>query len=60
MIIPKLAMKGGKEKILLLDQGQSLIIWFILFFTMMIFSLYKEDIFPIYYFWDANTISSLL
>ncbi len=32
MIIPKLAMKGGKEKILLLDQGQSLIIWFILFF----------------------------
>ncbi len=33
MIIPKLAMKGGKEKILLLDQGQSLIIWFILFYN---------------------------
>ncbi len=49
MIIPKLAMKGGKKNTIV---GSGTIVNYLVysFFTMMIFSLYKEYIFPIYYF----------
>ncbi len=62
MIIPKLAMKGGKEKNTIVGSGTIVnYLVYSFFFTMMIFSLYKGIYFSdILFFWDANTISSLL
>jgi hypothetical protein len=50
----------SKTRNFIFDANLSLIVWMFLFCLFPAFALFKESIFPMYYFWDANTIETFM
>ncbi|WP_426817866.1 hypothetical protein ACP3TC_07270 [Winslowiella sp. 2C04] len=56
----QLQFRFGQNKIYTFDAHLSMLVWIFIFLAFPLFAVIKENIFPIYYFWDANTIETFM
>lgn len=56
----QLQFRFGPQKTYTFDAHLSMLVWIAIFLVFPLFAVVKENVFPIYYFWDANTINSFM